>query len=122
MVSTCRISVEKAKGYTGKRSGKCQVAAVTAAGLSKVQPSEIEWGNSQLYKKSKGIWTEHYDLTPGLYQVCEYDQVRSVMIAPAKSGAMIEVEIDEARASAIVELMEGGETFDAARQATKVAR
>lgn len=125
-MATVRIEIEKAKGYSGKRGNKSYVARIAGTSGTAtfdrtfLEAAAVDWGDSQLYKKSKGIWTEAYDLEIGLYEVCEYGE-REYKVVWEKEGKTVCTTISAERAEAISELLDKGESVEAARAATKPA-
>jgi hypothetical protein len=92
---TLTVRVEHSKGYTGKRSGKSYLARVN--GMSKeygldrefLEPDDRDYGDSQLYKKSKGSWHEIHTIQPdgGVYDIATHgESVYRVYFPKVKDG------------------------------------
>jgi len=118
MNTTIEIKINNAKGYTGKKSGKSYLARI--AGMSNqygldrefLTAAEIDWGTSELFKKSKGVWTEIYRVGEGLYETQTYGErayrLVGVWAAEGQTEATLRsMTIDEAHANKIADLMSG---------------
>jgi len=74
------ISIKKAKGYDrygslGKESYLAKITGLDGSGKfdrSYQKTENIDWGDSQLYKKSKGTWTEIHDVDDGIYEAVNH--------------------------------------------------
>ena len=118
------IKIQKSRGYTGKSKMASYVAAIDGLsaryGLDRrfLGADDIDWGDSELYRKKKGTWTEIYHVDAGLYEVCEYGDARYVMVW-RKDGAEVKTRIDADRAHEIARRLNEGTEFEEARLATK---
>lgn len=123
-MATIRHSIYKAKGYSGKMAGRSYIARIDGLssefGLSRkfLEPNEIDWGDSEMYRKSKGRWTEKYDLSPGVYEVVEFGE-RDYRVIFMKDGKAAWGRVPQERATAIAKLMSEGAEFETARLATR---
>lgn len=100
------ITIEHAIGYSGKRGGKVWVAAILGTHLSYGMERDFLDGVATdkdakftAIRKRKGIWTEQYDLSPGIYELCQYD-VRS-FIRVSDAGEVTTITADEANEAAV---------------------
>lgn len=126
-MDTVRLSIEKAKGYSGIRSRASYIARIDGVDdeykfrREFLKADHIDWGDSQLYRRPKGVWREFYDVAPGLYEVQQYGERRYkiVFIKNGKTGALT---IDALRARAIASEMSKGRQFEDARIATMPAQ
>lgn len=118
------IKVSKSRGYTGNRSKKSYVAVIDGLcsryGLNRrfLETDDIDWGDSELFRKKKGTWTEIHHVGIGMYEVCEYGERRIVMVW-LKGDVETKTCIAEDRAHEIAYLMDSGSTFEEARRATR---
>ena len=121
------IEIKKSRGYAGNMSKKSYVAAIDGTsdryGLDRrfLEADDIDWGDSEMYRKHKGTWTEIHHVDVGLYEVCEYGDARYVMVW-ARNGAEVKTRIDLDRAQAIAKLLDDGVDFEIARVSTKPAQ
>jgi hypothetical protein len=95
------INVRKAKGYSGKMSRTSYVAEVENIRGDHVsrdflRETSVDWGDSELYRKKKGIWTLIFELTrDGIYEVQEFGERYYLAI---EDGQERKISLDEARA------------------------
>lgn len=95
------INVRKAKGYSGKMSRTSYVAEVEDIRGDHVsrdflRETSVDWGDSELYRKKKGVWTLIYEITrDGIYEVQEFGERHYVII---EDGQERKISLDEARA------------------------
>lgn len=95
------INVRKAKGYTGKMSKPSYVAEVEdvrGGSLTRdfLRETSVDWGDSELYRKRKGVWTLIYEITrDGIYEVQEFGERHYVII---EDGQERKISLDEVRA------------------------
>lgn len=95
------INVRKAKGYSGKMSRTSYVAEVENIRGDHVsrdflRETSVDWGDSELYRKKKGVWTLIYEITrDGIYEVQEFGERHYVII---EDGQERKISLDEARA------------------------
>jgi hypothetical protein len=95
------IYVRKAKGYSGKMSRTSYVAEVDDIRGDHVsrdflRETSVDWGDSELYRKKKGIWTLIYEITrDGIYEVQEFGERYYLAI---EDGQERKISLDEARA------------------------
>lgn len=126
-MNTKRITIEKARGYTGKKSGKSYVARIDGIdprfGFSRdfLERDDVDWGDSQLFKRAKGCWTEMYDLTEGLYEVSEFGERTLRMVGTwvkkdATEPSLNIMTVSEERARLFLEFLDRDFTFDQARR------
>lgn len=73
------IEINKSKGYSdhgakGRSSYVREITGLNGSGFDGefMKADSIDWGESELYRKDKGTWTEKYDLSRGVYEVSEY--------------------------------------------------
>ena len=119
------MTIEKSKGYAGKRAAKSYIARITGLTnnncfeFSFLEPTNIDWMGSELFRKSKGVWEESYAMdAEGVYLKCEYGD-KTYFIIWTKAGELAYTTISEDRAAAIAHRMDAGEQFNDARFATK---
>ena len=95
------INVRKAKGYSGKMSRTSYVAEVEDIRGDHVsrdflRETSVDWGDSELYRKRKGVWTLIYEITrDGIYEVQEFGERYYLAI---EDGQERKISLDEARA------------------------
>lgn len=95
------INVRKAKGYSGKMSRTSYVAEVEDIRGDHVsrdflRETSVDWGDSELYRKKKGIWTLIYEITrDGIYEVQEFGERYYLAI---EDGQERKISLDEVRA------------------------
>ena len=95
------INVRKAKGYSGKMSKPSYVAEVENIRGDHVsrdflRETSVDWGDSELYRKRKGVWTLIYEITrDGIYEVQEFGERYYLAI---EDGQERKISLDEARA------------------------
>lgn len=95
------INVRKAKGYSGKMSRTSYVAEVDDIRGDHVsrdflRETSVDWGDSELYRKKKGVWTLIYEITrDGIYEVQEFGERYYLAI---EDGQERKISLDEARA------------------------
>lgn len=130
---TTRLSLEKARGYSGRKSGRSYVAQITGTdsqyGLHRefLDRSDVDW-NDLHPGKPRGTWTEYFDLGPGLYEIQEYGErrYRLVYVGRLKSEApdvpehAILLAVEYPRVLAMAQLLNDNQiTIDQARRATR---
>lgn len=95
------INVRKAKGYSGKMSKPSYVAEVEDIRGDHVsrdflRETSVDWGDSELYRKKKGVWTLIYEITrDGIYEVQEFGERYYLAI---EDGQERKISLDEVRA------------------------
>jgi len=116
---TKTISITQGIGYTGKMGNRAWIAEITGTdsqyGLSRefIDADDIERDH---FGRRRYIRTYHYELGPGLYEVCEHgDRWFRIVWADGSKWAVIAAD----RAEAIAKMMDGGAEYEAARRATK---
>ena len=124
-METVTFKIEKSIGYSGKRSGKSYIAKITGTCKQYIfqrsfEDTECEDKDEMFAarRKRKGSWIEAAALEAGLYEISEHGE-REYRIIFAKSDKMVWMKVSVERATKIALLMDDGETFDAARSATK---
>jgi len=129
--ATVEWRVEKSKGYSrmGHMARKSYVAQVLGTdeqyGLAREfrEADEIDWGDSKLFKRNKGIWHEIHRVGHGLYEVCLHgDREYRIVYSRKSDGTTAWSKIDESRAKAIAKLMDDGLDYDDARHQTMAAK
>ena len=129
------VSIQKAKGYErggGKYSKKSWVAAIDRLikptdkdpypNREFLEPSRIDWGDSELYRKAKGVWTEIYELdgeNEAIYEVVEFGEHLYLMVFFRESiGEWRHSYISKDRVWQILDCISAGKSFNEARLAT----
>ena len=128
IMATTMWKIEKSRGYQacGRTAQKSWIAEIDGTdgtyGLSRSfrEADEIDWGDSKMYKRNKGVWHEIHRVGPGLYEVCQHGD-RSYRIVWLAGDAAKWCVVDETRAKAIAALLDDGQEYETARQATKPA-
>jgi len=129
MSDTVEMRVARSKGYSGMIRKQGYVAVPTGIGSKGgilrdfIDTDEMDWGDSEMYRKNKGRWTAVYHLSEGLYIVCPgaSDPDKYIMVYH-KAGSVVWRNIGEERMRAMLRLM-GDEvddslSFEMARLAT----
>ncbi len=122
-MTTYTTTIQMSKGYTGKTAAyaKGYIARITGTdstyGLRREFLSGKSDSNDQ-YRKAKCTWNDVYELEPGLYELSEGGQ-QYLWIVSIKDGAAVKITASPERARKMAELMDAGETYDAARKATR---
>lgn len=78
-IEPTKVTVQHAKGYSGKLGNRSYFAKINGTdekyGLDREfqEPDEVDWGDSQLFKKSKGTWNHIHNVN-GEGGVFEHNQ------------------------------------------------
>lgn len=112
------------KGYSGKMSKKCWIAAITGSdtqyGLSRsfLEPSSVE---REHFNRARTMIDFTWQLNDGLYEFSEGGERWYVIVWTNAAGETKRFKPEEYRVKAMVALMDGGMSADEARRATKPA-
>lgn len=84
------VTIEKAKGYSGKMSRKGWVAELYSlyGNIDRIfsEAAEFDWANYNI-KTRKGRWLETHRLTKGIWEVVEYGERRYYEVTLTDQGA-----------------------------------
>lgn len=125
MAETVTIKIEKARGYSGIRSGKSYIAKISGTDpkyifsrdfIETEATDKAECFNAR--RKGKGTWIEAAALEPGLYEICRYGEKSYYMVSLKENNA-VGGEIADNRVNKMVLLMDEGKSFEESRLATK---
>jgi len=119
--------VAKSRGYAGKIADQGYVGILTGIGSQGgllrdfLEPDEMDWGDSELYRKHKGTWEAIYRVkTEGLYLIHpgrrEDDYYRIVRYK--KGRGIVWTGATEDRIRTMLDLIEKGASFEEARLVT----
>lgn len=128
MSETVTVTISKSIGYSGKSGGKAYIAKIV--GTSEQYIFDREFIDTEcvdknemfrIRRKRKGSWTEAAALEPGLYERKSCDGKAGFSVVWIKDGEAKRFTITEDRAIAMACMMDDGDSFEAARIATKPA-
>lgn len=121
---TCEISNSRGIGYTGKHGERAYLACITGSdaryGLKRefLTPARVE---RDKFNSRKYTLTYHYEIEPGLYEEQSEGDRRIIMAWVCKGRTTWTSKITQERVAEIVRLLDAGQTFEAARLATRAA-
>jgi len=128
MANTVNYQVTKCIGYSGKNAAKTWIASITGIDAqygfcrefceTKCADDEQRDEMLRARRKGKGSWIETADVCVGLYEIATADG-RSYRVVYVKDGEVVSMKTDIDRVTAMAKLMTAGESFEAARLATR---
>lgn len=124
MTTTYTLRIDQGIGYSGKHGSRAYVARIVGTSdrfdLDRefIDADKVERDH---FGRAKYTRTYIHHLPAGLYEVSEGGSRRYLIVWLRRDGKIGATNPDAARAMAIAALLEAGETFEAARLATKPA-
>ncbi len=122
MATTIERTLRYGMGYAGKMGTKCYVARIlgsdTQYGLRRefLEPDKVE---REHFNRARTMVNFTWQLEAGLYELSEGGERWIVLVRPSKAAGLKAVRPTDERAKAMIALMDGGASFDEAREATK---